>query len=67
MNNVDPHSYLLEHASIGWENAATPWSEAFGDIYWNRQGGLAEKQFVFIEVNNLRARWQALPMVPSPK
>ena len=60
MNNVDPHSYLLEHASIGWENAATPWSEAFGDIYWNRQGGLAEKQFVFIEANNLRARWQAL-------
>jgi tRNA 5-methylaminomethyl-2-thiouridine biosynthesis bifunctional protein len=60
MTAADQQGYLLEHANIGWENAETPWSAAFGDIYWNRQGGLAEKQFVFIEANNLQARWQAL-------
>jgi|FLOH01.1.fsa_nt_gi tRNA 5-methylaminomethyl-2-thiouridine biosynthesis bifunctional protein len=52
--------YLLDHAAIDWHDDASPWSEAFEDIYWHREGGLAEKQYVFIEANHLRARWSDL-------
>ena len=52
--------YLLEHALIDWHDESSPWSEAFADIYWHREGGLAEKQHVFIEANQLRERWSDL-------
>ena len=52
--------YLLEHALIDWHDESSPWSEAFADIYWHREGGLAEKQHVFIEANHLRERWSDL-------
>jgi tRNA 5-methylaminomethyl-2-thiouridine biosynthesis bifunctional protein len=35
----------------------TPWSEAFGDVYHNPAGGIAEKRQVFLEGSGLPARW----------
>ena len=35
----------------------TPWSEAFGDVYHNAAGGIAEKRHVFLAGNGLPARW----------
>ena len=58
MSHALGHSgYLLEHARINWHDDSSPWSEAFADIYWHRNGGLAEKQHVFIEASQLKQRW----------
>jgi len=35
----------------------TPYSEAFGDVYHNAAGGIAEKRQVFLGGNALPARW----------
>lgn len=52
--------YLVDYAEIQWRDGTSPWSPAFADIYWHRLGGLAEKQHVFIEANQLQMRWQNL-------
>ena len=52
--------YLVDHAEIQWRDDASPWSPEFADIYWHRLGGLAEKQHVFIDANQLESRWQNL-------
>ena len=35
----------------------TPYSEAFGDVYHNAAGGIAEKRHVFLGGNALPGRW----------
>ncbi|MFT4719888.1 MAG: tRNA 5-methylaminomethyl-2-thiouridine biosynthesis bifunctional protein [Candidatus Azotimanducaceae bacterium] len=61
LTKKNPESqYLVDHAEIQWRDDTTPWSPAYTDIYWHRLGGLAEKQHVFIEANQLRERWQNL-------
>jgi tRNA 5-methylaminomethyl-2-thiouridine biosynthesis bifunctional protein len=40
--------YLLEPAALEWEGGA-PYSSTYDDIYWHRDGALAEKQFVFVD------------------
>ncbi len=37
------------------------YSEEFGDIYYSREGGCAEKRHVFMEGNALVSRWSAAP------
>ena len=49
----------LANASLDWQ-ADTPVSRASGDIYFSSDDGLAESDYVFIEGNQLRQRWQAL-------
>ena len=39
----------------------TPVSQAFEDIYFSRDGGIAEATYVFIEGNGLVARWEKEP------
>lgn len=41
-------SYLLEPASLNWEEG-TPSSNTFEDIYWHRNQALQEKQYVFVD------------------
>jgi len=47
----------LENARIEWEDGA-PWSREYQDVYFSRAGGLDETRYVFIEGNDLSARWQ---------
>jgi tRNA 5-methylaminomethyl-2-thiouridine biosynthesis bifunctional protein len=55
MNN----SYYLPMAEIEWRDEA-PYSPEFGDIYWSKSGGEQEKTHVFLDANELAARWQKL-------
>ena len=43
-------------ASLRFQDG-TPYSEAFGDVYHNAAGGIAEKRQVFLGGNALPARW----------
>lgn len=36
----------------------TPYSDQFQDVYYDRENGLAEAQYVFISGNDLTERWQ---------
>lgn len=50
---------IIEQARIEWREGQ-PRSILFNDIYFAKEGGLAEKQHVFIEGNDLIQRWQKL-------
>ena len=47
-------------AAIEWQGD-TPYSAAYGDIYFSREGGLAETAYVFLEGNGLPGRWRDKP------
>ncbi|MCB1317491.1 MAG: hypothetical protein KDK27_16120, partial [Leptospiraceae bacterium] len=36
----------------------TPASELYGDVYFSRENGLAESEYVFLKHNRLPQRWQ---------
>ncbi|GAA0689157.1 bifunctional tRNA (5-methylaminomethyl-2-thiouridine)(34)-methyltransferase MnmD/FAD-dependent 5-carboxymethylaminomethyl-2-thiouridine(34) oxidoreductase MnmC [Marinobacterium maritimum] len=48
----------LATARLQWQESI-PESEQFGDIYFNRAGGVAETEHVFIQANNLVERFAA--------
>ena len=50
--------YLCDYAVISWQEGE-PYSPTYGDIYWHRDGALAEKQQVFIRP--LQALADSLP------
>ncbi|KXU39001.1 FAD-dependent cmnm(5)s(2)U34 oxidoreductase [Ventosimonas gracilis] len=47
-------------AQLAWDAAGLPYSAQFDDVYFSRSGGLTETQQVFIEGNDLNARFAAL-------
>ncbi|GLR65209.1 bifunctional tRNA (5-methylaminomethyl-2-thiouridine)(34)-methyltransferase MnmD/FAD-dependent 5-carboxymethylaminomethyl-2-thiouridine(34) oxidoreductase MnmC [Marinospirillum insulare] len=47
----------LETASLDWQ-ATTPLAESFDDVYFSRDQGIAESNYVFLQQNNLPERWQ---------
>jgi tRNA 5-methylaminomethyl-2-thiouridine biosynthesis bifunctional protein len=49
-----------KHADIIWGENGEPLSKEFGDVYFAKGHGLAESRYVFIEHNNLAARFSAL-------
>jgi tRNA 5-methylaminomethyl-2-thiouridine biosynthesis bifunctional protein len=49
----------IQNADLQWPEEGTPYSAQFDDIYFSRQGGLAETEFVFIAANRLLERWHA--------
>lgn len=51
---------MATHADIIWGDNGEPLSKEFGDVYFARDHGLAESRYVFIEHNNLAARFAAL-------
>lgn len=53
-------TYLLPAAEIKWKSATTPWSVQYQDIYCDTQDGAAEKEFVFLEANQLEQKWKKL-------
>lgn len=48
----------IEPATLGFADDGTPRSEAFGDVYHSRDGGLAQARHVFIAGNGLPERWR---------
>lgn len=49
----------ISHARIEWQQDGLPWSPLFGDIYFSRADGGAETRHVFLDGNDLPARFAA--------
>jgi tRNA 5-methylaminomethyl-2-thiouridine biosynthesis bifunctional protein len=49
----------IHNANIAWQDDGAPYSPDYDDVYFSRQGGLAETDHVFLRANDLQARWQA--------
>ena len=47
----------VDHAELDWEADGTPRSRQFQDVYFSRDGGLAESTYVYLHGNQLPARW----------
>ncbi len=47
----------MKYAQIEWNNG-TPYSVAFGDVYFSANGGIDESLHVFLQQNQLPQRWQ---------
>lgn len=48
---------LLPHADLNWTPDGEAFSDRYGDIYYSRAGGLAEKHHVFVAGNGLPDRF----------
>ena len=48
-------------AAVDWGDSGEPRSRAFGDVYYSRENGLEESRYVFLQGNDLPARWQQWP------
>ena len=53
---------LLPHAQLDWDDQGLPRSRVFDDVYFSDKSGLDETRYVFLEQNNLRERFAALPV-----
>lgn len=47
----------LETATLDWQ-ASTPFAKNFDDIYFSRDQGIAESNYVFLKQNHLPERWK---------
>lgn len=52
---------VLPHAQLDWDDQGRPRSRVFDDVYFSDQSGLEETRYVFLEQNDLRDRFAALP------
>ena len=50
----------IDHAQLNWDEQGRPLSRQFDDVYFSRESGLAESQYVFIQHNHLPERFAAL-------
>jgi tRNA 5-methylaminomethyl-2-thiouridine biosynthesis bifunctional protein len=48
----------LPAPDLAWERGRTPVAARFGDIYYSRDGGLAESRHVFLDGNALPQAWR---------
>ncbi len=48
----------LEPTFLDFDQSGTPYSPLFKDVYFDRQNGLEESHYVFLQGNQLPARWQ---------
>ncbi len=53
--------FTLEPAELSWSDAGEPVSERFGDVYFSKDGGLEETDYVFLQQNHLARRWRQWP------
>lgn len=49
----------VTQATLEWRDGQ-PYSATFGDVYFSSDNGLLETEYVFIQGNDLSARWQSL-------
>lgn len=60
MDKNDIASWGLAAPGLEWNEDSIPYSNAFNDVYFSRQGGPAETRHTFLGGNDLESRWQAL-------
>ena len=48
----------IKNAQLGWNEAGTPVSDQFDDVYFSNVNGLEETRYVFLKKNHLPERWQ---------
>lgn len=48
----------ITNAQLGWNDAGTPVSDQFDDVYFSNVNGLEETRYVFLSQNHLPQRWQ---------
>lgn len=51
----------MQQAQVHYNDAGTPVSDLFGDIYFSDNGGLEETDYVFLHKNQLPERWFTHP------
>ena len=49
---------LIKNAELGWNEAGTPVSDQFDDVYFSNVNGLEETRYVFLKQNSIPQRWQ---------
>ncbi|MBF8999511.1 bifunctional tRNA (5-methylaminomethyl-2-thiouridine)(34)-methyltransferase MnmD/FAD-dependent 5-carboxymethylaminomethyl-2-thiouridine(34) oxidoreductase MnmC [Vibrio nitrifigilis] len=47
----------ITHAQLDWNDAGTPVSDQFDDVYFSNVNGLEETRYVFLTQNHLPERW----------
>ncbi len=47
----------VNYANIHWQQDGTPFNDDHGDVYFSRDGGLAESTHVYLNGNRLPQRW----------
>jgi len=55
-----PSPYQTPSPQLQWGDDGAPFSREFADIYFSRDDGLAETDYVFLQQNRLAERWSAL-------
>ncbi|NNN82719.1 bifunctional tRNA (5-methylaminomethyl-2-thiouridine)(34)-methyltransferase MnmD/FAD-dependent 5-carboxymethylaminomethyl-2-thiouridine(34) oxidoreductase MnmC [Vibrio sp. A8-1] len=48
----------ITHAQLAWNDAGTPVSDQFDDVYFSNANGLEETRYVFLNQNHLPQRWR---------
>lgn len=66
MSQATDHTTDIELATITWQDDGTPYSPDYDDVYFSRQGGMAETDHVFLRANDLQARWLAAEQDTDP-
>ncbi len=51
---------IIEWRSLNQQSQPQPYSIIFDDVYYSSDNGLLETDYVFLQGNHLRQRWQAL-------
>ncbi|AEH32640.1 bifunctional tRNA (5-methylaminomethyl-2-thiouridine)(34)-methyltransferase MnmD/FAD-dependent 5-carboxymethylaminomethyl-2-thiouridine(34) oxidoreductase MnmC [Vibrio anguillarum] len=47
----------ITNATLGWNEAGTPVSDQFDDVYFSNVNGLEETRYVFLSQNHIPQRW----------
>ena len=55
-----PRGRALPSPGLVWQPGPTPFATLFGDVYFSREGGLAETEHVFLNGCGLPDAWQGL-------
>ncbi len=50
----------LKNAQLAWDEQGQPLSTVFDDVYFSKDNGMLETQYVFLEQNHLLERWRSL-------
>lgn len=53
-------SYKVQHAELQWDALGLPYAPDFEDVYYSRNDALGESSYVFLEGNQLPARFASL-------
>ncbi|PJC88234.1 bifunctional tRNA (5-methylaminomethyl-2-thiouridine)(34)-methyltransferase MnmD/FAD-dependent 5-carboxymethylaminomethyl-2-thiouridine(34) oxidoreductase MnmC [Vibrio sp. HA2012] len=48
---------IIHNAQLDWNDAGTPVSDQFDDVYFSNVNGLEETRYVFLQQNHLPERW----------